>query len=81
MSRFGRLALPEALREPLPVTARLTTGEVYSGAQEYAGRGVVRSCIRCGKHRPSAGGRLIKRGALKHWHCAGCVPLKFAEAA
>ena len=73
MSRFGRLALPEALREPLPVTARLTTGEVYSGVQEYAGRGVVRSCWKCSKHRPSAGGKEVKRGGVRMWHCAGCV--------
>lgn len=47
-----------------PARAVLTTGQPYVDARQaqFKGQGVMRSCIRCNKHRPSAGGRMVKRG-------------------
>jgi hypothetical protein len=35
--------------------ARTTEGKPYTGNQQYAGNGMVRSCGKCGRHKPIAG--------------------------
>jgi hypothetical protein len=36
-------------------TARLRDGRAYTGNQQYAGNGTLRSCAKCGQHKPVAG--------------------------
>jgi len=49
--------------------ARLTTGQPYTGQQMYAGNGVMRSCGKCGKHKPTAE---FRKRAPWGMCCAAC---------
>lgn len=59
-----------------PARAVLTTGQPYVDARQaqFKGQGVMRHCMGCGKHRPSAGGR----GVGLRYRCAGCLAVRAA---
>lgn len=49
--------------------AKLTTGEAYTGNQQYQGVGVVRWCAICGVHKPQLGGTLRHVFGVRNWVC------------
>jgi hypothetical protein len=49
--------------------AKLTTGEAYSGNQQFAGNGTQRSCGKCGKHKAVGG---MKKHRLFGHICKDC---------
>jgi hypothetical protein len=52
-------------------TARLRDGRAYTGNQQYAGNGTLRSCAKCGQHKPVAGFGLRRPWGMV---CGGCKP-------
>lgn len=50
--------------------ATLTTGEEYTGIQQYAGIGIVRWCAMCGVHKPQLGGTMRHVFGVRNWVCA-----------
>jgi hypothetical protein len=59
------------LSDPSFITPTVRGGEPYTGNQQFKDTGTLRSCMRCSKHRPMAGGRIDPR--TRFWNCAGCV--------
>lgn len=49
---------------------RLTTGETYTGNQQFAGAGQQRYCGLCGTHKPHAGGHIRMVLGLRTWVCS-----------
>ena len=47
----------------------LTTGEPYTGNQQFKGFGVQRWCPICGCHRTIGGGSMRRVLGLKQWVC------------
>lgn len=50
--------------------ATVTTGEEYTGNQQFKGMGLTRSCALCGQHRPIGGGFLKHCFGGRHWVCS-----------
>lgn len=50
-------------------TARLTTGEMYTGNQSFQGLGVVKWCAICGTHKEQGGGHIKHVMGGRHWVC------------
>lgn len=81
MSRRNAEILGGGLAAGMP-TARMTTGERYSGNRMFAGNGVVLWCCKCDQHRAVAGGKTVKRGPQRWFTCVECLPNQVpAEAA
>lgn len=51
-------------------TPRLTTGELYTGNQQYQGLGVVKFCPKCNEHRSVGGGHMANVMGGRHWICS-----------
>lgn len=52
-------------------TARVQGGAAYSGHTAFLGNGLLRSCGKCGVHRPQGGG---SKHRLLGWVGACCAP-------
>ena len=64
--------MPRAKPEPVDrIELELRTP---SGSEQFKGAGIVRSCIKCGRHRPNEGGRYLRITGIRHWACADCPP-------
>jgi hypothetical protein len=49
--------------------ARLTTGEEYTGIQQFQGMGTVRWCCICGVFKEQLGGTVKHRMGGRNWAC------------
>jgi hypothetical protein len=56
-------------RQPGDYTAMLTTGERYTGNQQFKGTGLTRWCALCGTHKSQLGGTLRSLFGGRHWVC------------
>ena len=50
-------------------SAVLTTGETYTGNQQFKGMGLARWCAICGDHRSQLGGTIRFVLGGRHWVC------------
>ena len=51
-------------------SAVLTTGETYTGNQQFKGMGLARSCCLCATHKSQLGGTLRFVLGGRNWVCA-----------
>ena len=49
--------------------ARVTTGEMYTGNQQFKGSGIQKYCALCGSHRNQLGGTIQRVMGVRTWVC------------
>ncbi len=57
------------IAKPEPIRRVEFDIKTETGNSQFRGNGILRSCIKCGKHKPSEGGRYIKIAGSRHWVC------------